>query len=51
MERAKVKKYPHYDDETLEKMKRYYKIDDNEELLRFIKTHGLKNYNFDINNS
>lgn len=51
MEKAKVKKYVNYDDETLEKMKRYYKIDDNEELLRFIKTHGLKNYNFDIDNS
>lgn len=51
MEKAKVKKYAPYDDETLEKMKRYYKIDDNEELLRFIKTHGLKDYNFDINNS
>ena len=47
----KVLKPRIYDDETLEKMKRYYKIDDNEELLRFIKTHGLKNYNFDINNS
>ena len=51
MERARVKRRVHYDDETLEKMKRYYKIDDNEELLRFIKTHGLKNYNFDIDNS
>ena len=51
MERARVKRHVHYDDETLEKMKRYYKIDDNEELLRFIKTHGLKNYNFDIDNS
>jgi retron-type reverse transcriptase len=46
-----VKRNVHYDDETLEKMKRYYKIDGNEELLRFIKTHGLKNYNFDIDNS
>lgn len=46
-----MKKHVHYDDETLEKMKRYYKIDDNEELLRFIKTHGLKDYNFDIDNS
>jgi len=27
MEKAKVKKYVNYDDETLEKMKRYYKID------------------------
>ena len=51
MERARVKRPVHYDDETLEKMKRYYKIDDNEELVRFIKTHGLKNYNFDIDNS
>ena len=51
MKRAGVKRNVHYDDETLEKMKRYYEIDDNEELLRFIKTHGLKNYNFDIDNS
>ncbi len=28
MGEAKVKKRVHYDDETLEKMKRYYKIDD-----------------------
>ena len=51
MERAKVKKYTHYDDETLEKMKRYYKIDDQDELLRFIKTHGLKNYDIELENS
>jgi coproporphyrinogen III oxidase-like Fe-S oxidoreductase len=51
MKIARVKRNVLYDDETLEKMKRYYKIDNNEELLRFIKTHGLKNYNFDINNS
>ena len=51
MKSARVKRNVHYDDETLVKMKRYYKIDDNEELLRFIKTHGLKNYNFDIDNS
>jgi hypothetical protein len=51
MERARVKNNVHYDDETLENMKRYYKIDDNEELLRFIKTHGLKNYSFEIDNS
>ena len=47
---AKVKKRVHYDDETLEKMKRYYKIDDHDELLRFIKTHGLKNYDVEIDN-
>ena len=51
MEKAKVKKYPHYDDETLEKMKRYYKIDNQDELLRFIKTHGLKNYDIELENS
>ena len=51
MEEAKVKKYPNYDDETLEKMKRYYKIDDQDELLRFIKTHGLKNYDIELENS
>ena len=51
MEKAKVKRYPHYDDETLEKMKRYYKIDNQDELLRFIKTHGLKNYDIELENS
>ncbi|MGI0033220.1 MAG: hypothetical protein ACRD97_08115 [Nitrososphaeraceae archaeon] len=51
MEKAKVKGHAHYDDEILEKMKRYYKIDDHDELLRFIKTHGLKNYDFEIDNS
>ena len=51
MEKAKVKRYPHYDDETLEKMKRYYKIDNQDELLRFIKTHGMKNYDLDVDNS
>ena len=50
MEKAKVKRRVHYDDETLEKMKRYYKIDNNEELLRFIKTHGLRDYGFEIDN-
>jgi len=29
-------------------MKRYYKIDNHEELLRFIRTHGLRDYDFDI---
>ena len=51
MGKAKVKRYILYDDETLEKMKRYFKIDDHDELLRFIKTHGLKNYDFEIENS
>jgi len=30
-----------YDDETLEKMKKYYNIDDHTDLLKFIKSHGL----------
>lgn len=33
-----------YDDATLERMKRYYKIDDHDELLRFIKTNGLRRH-------
>jgi hypothetical protein len=43
VEKARVKKRVLYDDDTLEEMKRYYKIDNHDELLRFIKTHGLKN--------
>lgn len=50
MEKAKVKRRVHYDDETLEKMKRYYNIDSHEELLRFIKTHELRDYGFEIDN-
>jgi hypothetical protein len=42
VERARVKKRVLYDDDTLEEMKRYYKIENQDELLRFIKTHGLK---------
>jgi hypothetical protein len=51
MKNAKVKRNVHYDDETLEKMKKYYKIDDHDDLLRFIKTHGLRNYDFELENS
>ena len=50
MEKAKVKRRVDYNDETLEKMKRYYKIDNNEKVSRFIKTHGLRNYDFEIDN-
>ena len=50
MVRPKIKK-PHNDHETLERMKKYYKVDNDDDLLRFIKTHGLKNYNLDIDNS
>jgi hypothetical protein len=50
MVKSKIKKQQ-YDDETLERMKKYYKVDNDDDLLRFIKTHGLKNYNLDIDNS
>jgi len=38
----------YYDDETIEKMKKYYKIDNDEDLLRFIAIHGFKDYKFEI---
>lgn len=50
MVKPKIKKQ-HYDDETLERLKKYYKVDNDDDLLRFIKTHGLKNYDFDVDNS
>ncbi|CAN5226561.1 hypothetical protein BH18THE2_BH18THE2_19560 [soil metagenome] len=34
-------KQPVYDDETLEKMKRYYRIDNDEDLLKYIKGNRL----------
>jgi hypothetical protein len=37
----KISKPRIYDDETLEKMKKYYNIDDHTDLLKFIKSHGL----------
>lgn len=43
MDRPRGKSYVHYDDDTLERMKRYYKIEHYDELLRFIKTQGLQN--------
>ena len=46
MEKLRAK--DHYDAETLEKMKKYYKIDNQDDLLRFIRTHGIKDYNFEI---
>ncbi len=36
--------YPIYDDATLERMKRYYKVEDHGELLKFIKTHGIRRH-------
>ena len=32
---------PTYDDETLEKMKRYYRIDNHDDLLKYIKKNRL----------
>ena len=43
VEKLRGKLHVHYDDIILERMKRYYKIEDYDELLRFIKTHGLQN--------
>jgi hypothetical protein len=33
-----------YDDATLERMKRYFKQEDHDELLRYIKTHGMRRH-------
>jgi hypothetical protein len=41
---AKDEPYPLYDDATLERMKRYYKVEDHDELLRYIKTHGMRRH-------
>lgn len=38
------KSYPLYDDATLERMKRYFRQEDQDELLRYIKTHGMKRH-------
>ena len=45
VEKPRGKSHVHYNDDTLERMKRYYKIEDYDESLRFIKTHGLQNEN------
>ena len=37
----KKKQRPIYDDQTLENMKRYYKIDSHDALLNYIKKQGL----------
>jgi hypothetical protein len=38
---VKISKPRIYDDETLEKMKKYYNIDDHTDLLKFIRSQGL----------
>jgi len=50
MDRVKPKKN-YYDDETLEKMKKHYKSDNDDDLLRYIASHGLKDYKFEIEES
>jgi hypothetical protein len=36
--------YDLYDDATLEKMKHYFKQHNQDELLRYIKTHGMRRH-------
>ena len=50
MEKIRERKN-HYAHETFQKMKKYYKGEDHDDLLQFIKTHGLKEYNFQIDDS
>jgi len=39
-----MKKWPIYDDHTIEVLKKYYSIEDNGgELLRYIRIYGIKN--------
>jgi hypothetical protein len=43
VEKPRGKSHVYYDVDTLERMKRYPKIEHYGELVRFIKTHGLQN--------
>ena len=43
MKKSNSKEHVHYDDNTLRELKRYYRIEDHSELLRYIKMHGLRN--------
>jgi hypothetical protein len=36
--------YPVYDDALIERMKRYYKVEDHDEVLKFIKKHGMRRH-------
>ena len=46
----KISKPRIYDDETLEKMKKYYNIDDHTDLLKFIRSQGLhEDQHYDYN--
>lgn len=33
-----------FDDATLERMKRYFRLEDHDELLRYIKIHGMRRH-------
>ena len=41
---SEEKSYPLYDDATLERMKRYFRQEDHDELLRYIKIHGMRRH-------
>lgn len=41
---TKDETYPVYDDATIERMKQYYRVEDHDELLRYIKTHGMRRH-------
>ena len=36
--------HPVYDDALIERMKRYYKVEGHDELLKFIKTHSMRRH-------
>jgi hypothetical protein len=38
------KRRPIYDDATLERMKRYFGQENQDELLKYIKTHGMRRH-------
>jgi hypothetical protein len=41
---TKDETYPLYDDATIERMKQYYRLEDHDELLRYIRTHGMRRH-------
>lgn len=41
---SKDETYALYDDRTIERMKRYYKVESHDELLRYIKIHGMRRH-------
>ena len=42
--KKQIKKIGIYDDETLENMKKYYGIDDNRGLLKYLRSNGLEHH-------